>query len=62
MGILSFFSSLFGGSKRKIAPIVQSPKDRVLNQEYRNPGDPVEVIRIDQPAPKGLPKKIKVHD
>jgi hypothetical protein len=39
MGIFSFFGSLFGGgSKRKIAPIVASPKDRVLNQEYRNTG------------------------
>jgi hypothetical protein len=59
MGIFSFFGSLFGGSKREIAPIVQSPKDRVPNQEYRNPGDPPEIIRLDQQAPKGLPKKVK---
>ncbi len=59
MGIFSFIGSLFGGSKRKTAPIIKSPKDRVINKEYRNPGDPVEVFRLDQPAPKGLPKKIK---
>jgi hypothetical protein len=59
MGIFSFFGSLFGGSKRKIAPIVPSPKDRVLNKKYRNTGDPPEVMRLDQPAPKDLPKKIK---
>lgn len=54
MGIFSFFSSLFGGTKRKITPILQSPKDRVLNQEYQNICDPPEVMRLDQPAPKDL--------
>lgn len=55
MGLFSFFGSLFPGPKRKFAP---TPKDRVLNQEYRNPGDSKDINRLDKAAPKGLPKKV----
>lgn len=51
---------LFGGARIKPTPIVEAPNRRGYDRDYRRPGDDRHIIRINQKAPKGYPKKL--HD
>jgi hypothetical protein len=56
------WATLFKNESKKrpfqVAPIIESPPDRGINRDYRRPTDPEHIIRVNQKAPKGLPKKL----
>jgi hypothetical protein len=41
-----------------IAPIIESYQERGNNKDFRRPNDSVNIKRINQDAPQGLPKKL----
>lgn len=43
---------------RPPAPIIADPAARGENVDFRRPGDDAHIIRVNQPRPKGFPKKI----
>lgn len=49
--------SIDSDSKQETPTIIR-PNINEDEQEYRRPDDPPHIIRIDQPRPQGLPKKI----
>lgn len=55
MGLLDYLNSWLTGDK----PVPVRPREEATYEEdYRRPDDPTWVIRIEQPRPKGLPKKV----